>query len=163
MIKYLFLLGLCLFSISFLSTLVVAAGANELYTGIVYRNTDIYAVSCDLPGVRSIMLSGSESNVPPGCEQGAFSDFILLEERGHELPNGGGSFKYIRSFITSDSRENWEEVYLKVSKKLKITNCKYSDEYKVTLDVEWKEGCDQNLAAYRNWKQKNYVPGIFGN
>ena len=161
MTKYLFLLGFSLFSISFLSTPVVAG---EVYTGIMYTNPDIYAVSCSFVGVSKILKSKDEGNIPPECEEGAFSKFVLLEERGHGLPDDNGSFKYkyIRSFIaTSDGTEDWQEAYLRVSKSLKITNCKYSDEYKVTLDVEWKEYCDQNLAAYRDWKQKNYVPGIF--
>ena len=127
--------------------------ARVLYSGIVYRNEDVYAVSCGFVGVAEIIQKKTEKKLPDDCEEGAFSIFILLETRGRGLR--GSTFTYVRSFISANDGRTWKEAYLKVSKSLTITSCDQSEEYKTTRDQAWVDNCNLNLASYKDYKEKN--------
>ena len=136
---------------------VTNAAGPTVYKGIVYENGDIYAVSCNLLGMKKIIQSKDESNLPPECEEGAFSKLIILEEEGEAIY--GSDYKYVRSsiFISSDNGDNWEEAYLRVNQKLVIKDCQDSDEYRAQNQEWWIESCDLNTASYETYKRENFI------
>ena len=153
MTKYLFLLGLCLFSISFLSTPVVAG---EIYAGIVYSNYDKRALSCTWVGMRD--MARTENN--HGCQRGAFSSFIFFIE-DETYANYSPEFKYIHSFISVNGGRTWNEAYLRVKRELQILNCKESNKYKGGNNRDWVADCNDNFASYEAFKHSSRASSVF--
>ena len=150
MTKYLFLLGF--FAFSFLSAPVVA---DNLYKGVIYQNNDPTVISCDWDGIVKRIRFESEHNmiskVPDGCEEGAFSSFILFSEiKG----SSSDVSRYVHSFISSDNGGTWEVAYLRVYKRFGFKNCNTSN-----------ENCQKNLLAYKKYMNATHAtpPNVFDN
>ena len=127
--------------------------ADNLYKGVIYQNNDASAVSCDWGGIVKLIRFESEHNmiskVPDGCEEGAFSSFILFSE----VKKGSSDvFRYVHSFISSDNGYSWESAYLRVNKRLGFKNCNTSD-----------EDCQKNLLAYEKYTSDSPFDGKTSN
>ena len=86
MTKYLFLLGFCLFSISFLSTPAANAIQIVAYKGVVYDSEDFAILACNKRGrdlLRNMRTNNEpvdKQSPPAGCDKEKISQFVLFEE-----------------------------------------------------------------------------------
>ena len=154
MTKYLFLLGVFIFSFSFLP---IPVSAGDVYTGIAYENLEHSTVYCDRKGMEK-QLGGAAKPVK-GCSKGDFTNFIFFVEEEGETRDG---FKFVHSFISSDDWENREGAYLRVKKTVSIKSCKDAASYKIR--ETWRNDCEINLSLYRDYKNDIEVreANIFG-
>ena len=154
MAKYLFLLGFFLFSISFLSTPVIADGyAAKIYKGLMYKNQNDRAINCankkEMKKRLTSLIAAKEdrekADIPVGyCQEGGFKRFILFEE-----VEGTGDFKFVRSFISPKAVGNgWKEAYLEMRTDIQILRCDVVS----NLDEQSSRECASNLAMYDEHK-----------